>query len=334
MKKMVMILAVLMIAGSFLFAGGNAEPAAQAEVKVVNLKLGYGAPTSNPRHLAAEQFAAWVKDKSNGTLTIDLYPAEMLGTDRQMGEAVSMGTLDMSINAHGVVAAYEPKLAALELPFLFSSPEKVDLVLDGPIGKELVKDLPAKGIRVLAFWENGLRQITNNRRPIENPSDLNGLKLRTPENKMTLDIFKALGASPAPLAFSELYMALSQGVFDGQENPITNIHAAKFDEVQKYISITNHKYESCPMIISEAVWNKLSPEHQAILTEGAIKFAAVHREMVRSNEANLLADLESKGMIVSRPNTAPFQAATASVYTKWADVLGQDLINRITAATK
>ncbi len=151
---------------------------------------------------------------------------------------------------------------------------------------------------------------------------------------MTLDIFRALGASPAPLAFSELYMALSQGVFDAQENPITNIHAAKFDEVQAYISITNHKYESCPLIISEDVWQTLSADQQDILAEGAVKFAAVHRDLVRSNEANLLADLEAKGMKVSRPDTSAFQAATASVYEKWADTLGQDLIDRIVAATK
>lgn len=310
-----------------------AEAEADAE-KEVTLKLGYGAPTSNPRHIVAEQFAEWVNEQSNGTITIDLYPAEMLGTDRQMGEAVSMGTLDMSINAHGVVAAYEPKLAALELPFLFSTPEKVDIVLDGPIGTELASNLPKKGIRVLAYWENGLRQITNSKRPIETPVDLNGIKIRTPENKMTLDIFKSLGASPAPLAFSELYMALSQGVFDAQENPITNIHAAKFDEVQAYISITNHKYESCPMIISENVWKKLSEAQQTILAEGAQKFAVEHRAMVRGNEATLLEDLEAKGMQVSRPDTSAFQAATSSVYDKWADTLGQDLIDKIVAATK
>lgn len=332
MKKITLLLLALILVGSFAFAQGEGE-AANAE-KSVNLKLGYGSPISNPRHIAAEQFAEWVNEQSNGIITIDLYPAEMLGTDRQMCEAVSMGTLDMSINAHGVIVAYEPKLAALELPFLFSSPEKVDLVLDGPIGTELAKDLPKKGIRILAYWENGLRQITNSKRPVESPSDLEGLKLRTPENKMTLDIFKALGASPAPLAFSELYMALSQGLFDGQENPITNIHAAKFNEVQNYISITNHKYESCPLIISETVWQKLSVDQQEILAEGAAKYASIHRELVRSNEANLLADLEAKGMEVSRPDTLIFQVATANVYEKWAEVLGQDLIDNIIAAAK
>lgn len=298
------------------------------------LKLGYGAPTTNPRHLMAEKYAKWVNEQTNGKVQIDLYPAEMLGTDRQMAEAITMGTLDMSINAHGVIATYEPKLAAIELPFLFDSPEKVGKLLDGPIGEELAKDLPKKGMRILAYWENGLRHITNSKRPIEKPEDLKGLKIRTPENKMTLAIFKSLGASPAPLAFPELYLALSQGVFDGQENPVTNIHAAKFYEVQKYISITNHKYESCPLVISEKVWGKLPQDVQKVLKEGAVKFAQEHRKLIQENETKLLADLEAKGMKVSRPDLKPFQEATKGVYTEWESVLGKDLIEKIREAVK
>jgi tripartite ATP-independent transporter DctP family solute receptor len=251
-----------------------------------------------------------------------------------MAEAVAMGTQDMSINAHGVIASYEPKLAAIELPFLFDSPEKIGKLLDGSIGEELAKDLPRKGMRILAYWENGLRQITNNKRPIEKPEDLKGLKIRTPENKMTLSIFKALGASPAPLAFSELYLALSQGVFDGQENPITNINAAKFDEVQKYISVTNHKYESCPMIISETVWKRLPKSVRVVLKKGAVKFAKEHRKMVQDNEAQLLEELQAKGMKVSRPNLKLFQKATAKVYDEWAGILGPDLIRKVKNAVK
>jgi tripartite ATP-independent transporter DctP family solute receptor len=298
------------------------------------LKLGYGAPTTNPRHLMAEKYSKWVNEQTQGKVKIELYPAEMLGTDRQMAEALTMGTLDMSINAHGVIASYEPKLAAIELPFLFDSPEKVGKLLDGPIGEELAKDLPKKGMRILAYWENGLRHITNSKKPIEKPEDLKGLKIRTPENKMTLGIFKALGASPAPLAFPELYLALSQGVFDGQENPVTNIHAAKFWEVQKYISITNHKYESCPFVVSEKVWSKLPADVQKVLKEGAVKFAQEHRKLIQDNEAKLLQELEAKGMKVSRPDLKPFKEATKAVYTEWEATLGKDLIQKVLEAVK
>jgi tripartite ATP-independent transporter DctP family solute receptor len=298
------------------------------------LKLGYGNTVTNPRHIIAEKYAKWVKEQTKGKVQLDLYPSEMLGTDKQMAEAVAMGIQDMSINAHGVIAAYEPKLAAIELPFLFDSPEKVGKLLDGPIGEELAKDLPRKGMRILAYWENGLRQITNNKRPIEKPEDLKGLKIRTPENKMTLSIFKALGASPAPLAFSELYLALSQGVFDGQENPITNIYAGKFNEVQKYVSITNHKYESCPLIISEMVWKRLPQNIRVVLQKGAVKFAKEHRKMVQDNEAQLLEELQAKGMKVSRPNLKLFQKATAKVDDEWAGVIGPGLIRKIKKAVK
>ncbi len=329
-KKLVMALMIVLMAAA-VFAEGKQDKGGD---ETIVLKLGYGSPISNPRHLTAEKFAAWVAEESDGRVQVDLYPAEMIGTDRQMAEMITMGTLDMSINAHGVVATYEPKMAAIELPFLFSSPEKVGQVLDGPLGEEIAKDLPKKGMRILAYWENGLRQITNSVRPIEKPSDLAGLKLRTPENRMTLDIFQSLGASPAPLAFSELYMALSQKVFDGQENPVVNIHSAKFDEVQKYISITNHKYESCPFIVSESVWQDLPADIQVILKEGAVKFAQEHRTLVQENEAALLAELEAKGMQVSRPDLSAFQDATSVVYEKWEDVLGKDLIEQIRMEAK
>ena len=331
MKKVLALLVVCTVLTGALFANGQQE---QAGDETIILKLGYGSPTSNPRHLIAEKFAAYVAEESDGKVQVDLYPAEMIGTDRQMAEMITMGTLDMSINAHGVVATYEPKMAAIELPFLFSSPDKIGKVLDGPLGEEIAKDLPSKGMRILAYWENGLRQITNSQRAIESPSDLNGLKLRTPENKMTLSIFKSLGASPAPLAFSELYMALSQGVFDGQENPVVNIHSAKFDEVQDYISITNHKYESCPFIVSEQVWKKLPADVQVILKEGAVKFAQEHRDLVQANEAELLADLESKGMKISRPDLKAFQDATSVVYKEYESILGKDLIDNIRMEAK
>jgi tripartite ATP-independent transporter DctP family solute receptor len=205
-----------------------------------------------------------------------------------------MGALDMVITAQGVLASYEPKLNAIGLPFLFDSMAKVGKVLDGPIGDELAKDLPSKGIRLLAYWDNGLRQVTNSKQPILKPEDLKGLKIRTPEDKMTLSIFKALGANPAPLAFPELYLALSQGVFDGQENPIVNIYVSKFWEVQKYLSTTNHKYESCPLIISERTWQKLPPDVQKIMKEGALKFAVEHRKLDQEMEGQMLKELQEK----------------------------------------
>jgi tripartite ATP-independent transporter DctP family solute receptor len=298
------------------------------------LKLGYSSPTANPWHVCAEKFAAYVKDKTGGKVTVDLFPAEVLGSDKQMAESIKMGTLDMHIAPQGVVAFYEPKMAALELPFLFDSPEKVAALLEGPMGEELAAGLPAKGIRVLAYWENGLRHTTNSKRPIEKPDDLKGMKIRTPENKMTISIFKALGANPAPLTYSELYLALSQGVFDGQENPITNIHASKFYEVQKYISLTYHKYEGKPFTVSEKVWKTLAPDIQKAIRDGAKIYAVENRALFKESEIKLLEDLKARGMKVSTPNLQPFREATKPVYAEWEQILGKDFVVKVVAAAK
>jgi tripartite ATP-independent transporter DctP family solute receptor len=292
-------------------------------------KLGYGGAVTNARHLSAQQFAETVSRESGGKVRVDLYPAEMLGTDAEMAEMCSMGNLDMTINAVGIVGNYEPNIAIFELPFLFSSYEKVDKALDSDFGKEILSSLPSKGLRAMAYWENGFRHVTNNTRPINSPADLKGLKLRTPENNMTLAIFKALGANPSPLAFSELYLALSQGSFDGQENPIANIHASKFYEVQKYLAISNHKYEALVFLVSENVWQKMPDDVRNIIASAAAEYGKVHRKMVRDSEEQMIAEMEAKGMQVTRPNLEPFVAATASVYTEFEKTFGRANIEKV-----
>lgn len=330
LKIMLTGLLIACFSSTFLFAQGDAEKAN----KKMTLKLGFSSPESNPWYKCAEEMAQEVLEKTDGNIKIELFPSEILGSDKQMAEMIKMNTLDMQIAPQGVVANYEPKMAALELPFLFDSNEAVAKLLDGPIGEELAKDLPKQGIRVLAYWENGLRQTTNNVRPIETPEDLKGMKIRTPDNKMTISIFEALGANPAPLAYSELYMALSQGVFDGQENPVVNIHASKLNEVQKYISFTNHKYEGKPFIISEVTWNKLSTEYQQILMDAAKKYAVKNREMFAQQDKELRADLEANGMKLNTPDLKPFREATTSVYDEWKATLGEELVNKVVKAAQ
>jgi tripartite ATP-independent transporter DctP family solute receptor len=325
-RKIALVLIALLIAGSFAFAGGAKEA---ESAKPVRFNLGHGAATTNPRHVVALQFADYVKAQSNGRITIDVHPSESLGSDRQMAEKVAMGTLDISINSQGPIAGYNQKLLVVGMPFLFATPKQAYAVLDGEIGEQISKDLIPKGFRVLAYWDNGFRHITNNVRPITKPEDLKGLKIRTPEDKITLAIFRALGASPAPLAFGELPMALSQGVFDGQENPAVNIHSAKLYEVQKFISLSNHKYESCPMIVSEATWGKLSAADQKLMKDAALKYAAVHREMNTKLNTDLIADLEAKGMKKNQADVPALRAATKSVYDEFEPVFGKEFIAKV-----
>lgn len=324
-KKTIIMTIIIAVTGfSFVSAKGQNEK--------MTLKLGYSSPASNPWHICAEELARYVYEKTDGNIKIDLFPAEVLGSDKQMAEMIKMGTLDMQIVPQGVLSNYEPKLAAIGLPFLFDSNAQAAKLLDGPVGDEIAANLPQKGIRVLAYWENGMRHTTNNIKPITAPTDLKGMKIRTPDDKMTISIYKALGSNPAPLAYNELYMALSQGVFDGQENPVVNIHASKLYEVQKYISFTNHKYECKGFIVSEALWKKLSPEYQKILTDAAKKYAILNRQMFAEQDKKLRSDLEAKGMKLNTPNLTPFREATTGVYAEWKEKLGTEFINKVVEA--
>jgi len=327
----------MMILGCSLFGPKNGttdDKRGGDRAAEVILRLGYGQTVTNPRHLAAQAYAQWVSEQTKGRVKVDLYPTETLGTDKEMTEMVVLGTLDMVITAQGVAAGYEPKLTAIELPFLFASPEKVAQVLDGPIGAELARDLPRSGLRLLAYWDNGFRQITNNLHPITKPADLNGMKIRVPENTLTFRAMRLLGANPIPLPFPEVYIALSRGEVNGQENPIVNIYTARLYEVQKYLTVVNYRYESTPLLISEKTWRKLSPEVQQVLAQGAVRFAAEHRRLNSEMEDRLLTELGEKGMQVTYPDKEAFRVLTQPVYEEWAPLIGRELLERVRRAAQ
>ena len=175
----------------------------------------------------------------------------------------------------------------------------------------------AKGLVLLAMWDNGIRHVSNNVRPITKPEDLAGIKIRTPPDPMTVDIFKALGANPTPLAFSELYIALQQGVVDGQENPLMNIHSSKLFEVQKYISLTGHKYESTPLLASKMVFDTLSKADQKAVLDAAAEAGKLNREMSAKADSELRSKMEDAGVKFNTVDPAPFVAKTKPVYDKW-----------------
>lgn len=349
MKKLVALVLALVMVFALAACGQTAAPAAPAaepavpaaaepaaapaDDTVYTIKLGHSDTTENLLHVSLLNFKAYVEEKSAGRLKIDLYAAEQLGSNAEMVEMIEMGSLDAMMLPQGAEATYAPKMNILGMPFLFPSYDAVYKVLDGEIGQELLEGLSDHNMIQLAYWENGLRQTTNNVRPINAPEDLKGLKIRTPEDKVTMAIFEALGASPAPLAFGELYLALQQGTFDGQENPVSNIHANNFQDVQKYLAITNHKYECKNMIFSLSTWDKLPADLQELLLEAAKIYGDEHRKAIVDSADSMLAELEAAGMEVSRPDTTAFQEATAGVYddfyaeNDWAE----DLVTRIKA---
>ena len=284
MKTSFKWLAVTLAAGMFVM---TPQAFAQAPMKLV---LARAVAPENPRAIAAQKFADLVKEKSGGKMTVQVAGAAQLGDDLTMLSALRTGTLDISINSQGPISSVLPELSALGLPYLFSTQAKAWEMLDGPIGQELGKKLEPKGLILLAWMDNGIRQISNNKRPITKPEDLKGVKLRTPADPSTVDMFQAMGASTQQINFSELYIALQQGVVDGQENPLVNIHAGKLHEVQKFISITNHKYESTPFVMSAITWNRLSADERKVVKEAAQEATVLQRNLAASADEKLLAE--------------------------------------------
>ena len=303
---------------------------AQAQVK---LTLGHGAAPDNPRHLASLKFAEVAKAKSNGRIDVQVSPSAQLGDDAAMVTALRTGALDLSANSQGAVASAVPEFAAFGMPFLFADLQHAWKVMDGPLGKELAAKSADKGMVVLGYWDNGIRHMTNSKRSIVKPEDMKGLKMRTPPDAVTVDIMQSLGAEAQQIKFAELYVALQQGVVDGQENPLMNIHASKLYEVQKYLALTGHKYEMTPFLMSKRSWDKLNDADRKALQDAAAEATALQRKLSAESDAKLLADLKAKGVNVSVADKAAFEKATSAVDDKWmASPIGAYVKSVIAAA--
>lgn len=286
------------------------------------LVLGHGAAPGNPRTMAADLFAELVEEYADGALEIQIQGSEQLGSDVEMLDQVLSGQLDLTANSQGPLANIVPEANVFGLPFLFDSPQAAWAVVDGELGERVAGLAEERGLKVLAWWDNGIRHITNNARPIATPADVAGLKIRTPQDAMTISIFEELGANPTPLAFGELYTALRQGTVDGQENPLVNIWSSKLYEVQEHLSLTGHKYEVTPFIIGVRTWETLTGAEQEALSRAAQEAAMYQRmELVRQS-AELSGRMEEAGIAINEADVAAFREATQPVYDEWRERLG------------
>jgi tripartite ATP-independent transporter DctP family solute receptor len=305
--------------------------AGMGQDKTFHFKLGHAVAPDHPYHLGAVKFAELVAQRSRNRAKIDVHPSAQLGGERDMVEGLQLGTVDLVVTSTGPVGGFVPKMFVVDLPFLFESRDHAYKVLDGPIGKELLGALSAKGIKGLAFWENGFRNITNSTRPVEKPEDLKGIKIRTMENKIHLASFKAWGASPTPMAFQEVYTALQQKTIDAQENPIAIIYTAKFHEVQKYLSLTGHFYSPALLLMAEKAYNGLPKEIQKVFEDAAVACASYERNLLRDTEQRQLEELTAKGMQVITPLKKPFRDAAEAVYRDFEAQFGKEMLDRIRA---
>lgn len=305
--------------------------AAHAE-RTLKINLAHGGDPVHPWNLAAKQFANEVKEKSGGKLEVRIYTAGQMGSDREMLESTQSGALQMSAISTMAMSGFEPSMQLFDLPYLMPSYQMAYQVLDGDIGKKVSETLLKKGVRNLAYWENDYRQLSNNKKPITTASDVAGLKIRVPETPILISWLEALNAIPTPIAYTELYTSLQQGVVDGQDNGIFLMHSAKYYEVQKYYTLTNHIYAPVAFLINDRFYNKLSPEHKKIIEEAAVHARDYQRSINAKLRSERLDEMKKAGLQVTEltPEALEqFRTSAKPVYQKMKDVINQELLEQI-----
>ncbi|MFN3417096.1 MAG: TRAP transporter substrate-binding protein [Caldimonas sp.] len=310
-------------------AGLGLAAAAQAQTV---LKIGYATSPQSHYGVGSTVFCDEVEKGTQGRYKCQHFPNSALGGEREQIEAVQLGTQDLVNTSTGPLGNFVPEVKIVDIPFLFRDYDHARKVMDGPIGQDLLKKMATKGLIGLAWTENGFRHMTNSKRPIVQASDAAGLKMRTMENKVHMDGYKTFGILPTPMPFPELFTALQQGTVDGQENPIPVILSSKFSQVQKHLSLTGHVYSPAVLILSPAVWNKLSDADKKVFVEAAKKGAAAQRKKVNDDENNGIAQLKADGMqVVEKVDGESFRKAVAPAYAQFAKEFGADRIAAIQA---
>jgi TRAP-type transport system periplasmic protein len=296
--------------------------------KVLNLAF-VGRQTA-PEGIAMTAFAEEIRAKTGGRVEVRLHPGGALGGDREVLEGLQIGTVDLAVPSTSVIANFVPEVQVFDIPFLFRDFDHAQAVLDGPIGQELLVKFKAKGLQGLAFGGIGFRQLTNSRRPVNGPEDVKGLKIRTQENQIHLQVWRALGALPTPMALPEVFTALQQGVVDGQENPIGAILNNKFGQVQKHLTITNHAFTPVGFVMAPRAFDALSPEDRALFVEAARRAMALCKEEVAKVERTGVDELRKLGLqVVERVDTVRFQDLLKPAYADLGKRFGETTIARI-----
>jgi TRAP-type transport system periplasmic protein len=308
--------------------------AATATAQEIKAKLGTSLPDAHPQTLGARKFAELVDKKTAGRIKIQVFSNGALGNDVAMTSALQGGTIDFTVPSTATLATLVKDFGVIGLPFAFAKESEADAVLDGPFGQKLLAKLPEKGLVGLAFWENGFRNVTNSKRPIQRAEDIQGLKIRTMQNNLYIDLFNGLGANAVPMAVTELFTALETHVVDAQENPYTVVYAQKFYDVQKYVSATGHAYDALVLIASKKLWDKLTPADQKALQEAAREATVFERQQSRELNVKLRGELVKLGMQindVSDVERARMREKLKPVLAKYSAALGEPLVNEFYA---
>ncbi len=317
------------LAGVGLFCGLLAPQASAGETLV--MKWGVVLQPEHPFVLGMKKTAEIVGQKTNNRIQIQVFPSAQLGTGKDMIEAVVFGSQAMATEGAAMFSQWSPRLSIMEAPYIFRDVEHMYKVMKGPIGQEMQEELVAKrGLRSLGVLYYGVRHLTTNK-PVTKPEDVKGMKLRVPEVPLYLEMARAWGANPTPMAFAELYLALKQGTVDAQENPIPTINSGKFYEVQKYLILTGHIMVPQFHAISDKLWKSLSAADQKILQDAVDEGIAFSNATLIKQEQSLVDEFKAKGMQVITPDVEAFRKASMAAIPKLEEKWGKGLYERITA---
>ncbi len=329
MNKMSKVILIMIAGAAILLSGcGRSSKTSDSgakqdqEISEQTIKLAHVVNEKDGFHIAAMKFEELVEGRTEGKINIEIYPNATLGDERTLLEGMQMGTVDMGLITNGPIVNFMEDIGVFELPFLFASPEEAYKVLDGKVGQMILSKLDSVNIKGLAYAERGFRNLTNSKRPVSSPADIDGLKIRVMENPVYIDTFKSLGANAVPMAWTEALTALQQGTIDGQENPVNVIYSFKLYETQNFLSMTRHTYAPAVFVMSLAKFNSLSPAAQKIFREAAQEAAEFERKANAENEEEQMSKLRENGMEIIQPDIKKFQEAVAPVYDKYGKKYG------------
>ena len=314
-----------LVIGLSLAVGFMASAAAQT-----TMRISISIAQNSHQGAAIDTFAKEVEKRTAGRYKIQTFYSGSLGGERESIEAVQLGTQALAFSSSGPVPNFVPETKILDIPFLFRDKAHARAVLDGPIGQEMLAKFDSKGFKALAWGENGMRHMTNSKRSINGPEDLKGLKMRTMENPVHVAAYKGLGIVTTPMAFPEVFTALQQGTVDGQENPLSVIMASKFDQVQKYLTLTGHVYSPGIFLMNKEAFDKLSAADKQAFLDAAKEGVKANRARVDEDDAKGVTELRSKGMtVVENVDKSKFVAMLAPVNAEFEKQFGKANIERI-----
>ena len=279
----------------------------------------------HPQVQGVEKFAELMAKKTNGKFKVQAFPGGALGPDLQTVSAMQGGTVEMTVMNASLLAGVSKEMAIFDFPFMFNNTREADAVSDGPVGQKLLDKLQEKGLVGLDYWDLGFRQVHTAKKPIAKADDFKGMKMRVIPTPIYVDFMKSLGASPVPMPFTETYTAMEQGAIDGMTNPLLNIPDGKYEEVSKYLTITNHMYTPQAVVVSKKFWDKLTPAEQKLMRETAQETAVYQRKVARDAAAVVLNEIRKKGMTVfelSPEEIAKLRERSKPVIEKYTNDLG------------